>query len=157
MTVVDGSGATVGTVTGIRTTGNGAAKSVQVTLTSGQVVNVDARSLNLSGGNLATTNVTGNVSSQGAAHASINGLTHASPRSALGAAGITTLTGLTTGLTVNNSGGTAIGTVSNVLTNRAGAVVGVQVNLTGGGTVTVPATSLTMDGTTVVTTSTVGG
>jgi hypothetical protein len=55
---------------------------------------------------------------------------------------------------VNNSAGTSIGTVSGILTNQAGAVVGIQVNLTGGGTVTIPATTLTMNGTTVVTSST---
>ena len=105
-------------------------------------------------------NVSGTTraNSQGAAHANINGLAHASPRSALSSAGVTTLTGLTTGLTVNNSAGTSVGTVSNVILNRSGAVVGVQVNLTGGGTVTLPATSLSMDGTTVITSSTaVGG
>ena len=94
------------------------------------------------------------MDSQGAAHANINGLVHASPNSALSSAGVTTLTGLTTGLTVNNSAGTSIGTVSSVLTNRAGAVVGVKVALTGGGSVTLPATSLSMNGTTVVTSST---
>jgi hypothetical protein len=161
MTVVDASGATVGTVTSVRTVGNGMVKSVQLTLTDGRIVVADSRSLSLSGGVLTTkslaTSANGRVNSQGAAHANINGLTHASPRSALSTAGITTLTGLTTGLTVNNSAGTSIGTVSNVIMNRAGAVVGVQVSLTGGGTVTLPATTLSMDGTTVVTTSTAGG
>lgn len=151
MTVVDGSGATIGTVTGIRTTGNGAAKTVQVTLSSGEVITLDSRSLTLSGDVLTTTSLTSNVNSQGAANASINGLIHASPNSALATAGITTLTGLTTGLTVNDSLGADIGTVSQVLVNRNGAVVGVVVDLEGGGTVTIPATTLTMDGSTVVT------
>jgi hypothetical protein len=153
MTVVDSTGTTIGTVTGIRTTGNGSAKSVQVTLTNGQVINLSSSSLSLSGGVLTTNSLTTNVNSQGAAHASINGLIHASPNSALASAGITTLTGLTTGLTVNDSGGTSIGTVSGVLTNRAGAVVAIQVDLSGGGTITIPATTLSMDGTTVVTTA----
>ncbi|MFL6781519.1 MAG: hypothetical protein ACJ8FF_07610, partial [Sphingomicrobium sp.] len=78
----------------------------------------------------------------------------ASTRSALTLAGRTTLTGLTTGLTVNNSAGISLGTVSGIVTNRAGAVVGVRVALTGGRTVTLPASSLSMNGTTVVTTST---
>lgn len=154
MTVVDGSGATVGTVTGIRTTGNGSARAVQVTLSNGQVITLDSRSLTLSDGVLTASSLTTNVNSQGAANASINGLVNASPNSALATAGVTTLTGLTTGLTVNNSAGAGIGTVSRVLTNRAGAVVGVEVSLSGGGTVTLPATSLTMDGSTVVTTAT---
>lgn len=91
--------------------------------------------------------------SQGTAHASVNGLVHASPKSALARAGVTSLTGLTTGLAVNNSAGTKIGTVSNIFANRTGAVVGVQVSLNGGGSVTLPATSLSMNGTTVVTSS----
>jgi ribosomal 30S subunit maturation factor RimM len=154
MSVVDSSGATVGTVTGIRTTGNGGVKSVQITLDSGQMINVSANSLSLNGDVLTTNSLNSNVNSQGAAHASINGLIHASPNSALASAGVTTLTGLTAGATVNDSGGTALGTVSSVLVNRSGAVVGVNVNLDAGGTVTIPATTLTMDGTTVVTTFT---
>jgi uncharacterized protein YwbE len=161
MTVIDTSGATVGTVSGISTRGNGSVRNVQVTLTNGQVVTLSSRNLSLSNGVLTTNGVTTNanasnrrVNSQGPAHASIQGLTHASPNSVLSSAGVTTLTGLTTGLTVNNSAGTSIGTVSGILTNQAGAVVGIQVNLTGGGTVTIPATTLTMNGTTVVTSST---
>jgi hypothetical protein len=97
----------------------------------------------------------GRVNSQGPAHANVNGLVNASPNSVLGEAGVTTLTGLTTGLTVNNSAGTSIGTVTEVLTNRSGAVVGVRVDLTGdGGIVFIPATTLTMDGTIVTTTQT---
>lgn len=99
-------------------------------------------------------NVDARAKSQGAAHANVNGLVHANERSALSTAGVTTLTGLATGLTVNNSGGTAIGTVDQIFTNSTGAVVGISVDLTAGGTVTLPATSLTMDGTTVVTSST---
>ena len=103
----------------------------------------------------ASTNATNRrAKSQGAAHANIQGLTHASPNSALAGAGVTTLTGLTTGLTVNNSGGTAIGTVDQVITNRAGAVVGIRVTLTDGSTVIIPATTLSMNGTTVITSST---
>ena len=49
-----------------------------------------------------------NVNSQGAAHANINGLIHASPHSALASAGVTTLTGLATGLTVNNNAGALV-------------------------------------------------
>lgn len=162
MTVTDSAGTTIGTVSGVRTVGNGSIKTVQVTLTNGQVVTLAPSSLSLSGGvlttNSLTTNANGRVNSQGPAHASIQGLTHASPNSVLAGAGVTTLTGLATGQTVTDTGGTSLGTVSNVITNRAGAVVGIQVSLTGGGTVTIPATTLSMDGTTVVTSSTnVGG
>jgi hypothetical protein len=152
MTVTDSGGATIGTVTGIRTVGNGSVKSVQVTLTDGSVIVLSGNSLTANGSVLVTNSLTTNVNSEGAAHASIDGLIHASPRSALGAAGITTLTGLTTGLTVNGTGGTAVGTVSSVLVNQSGAVVGITVDLTGGGTVTIPATTLTMNGTVVDTT-----
>ena len=162
MTVTDSSGTTIGTVSGVRTVGNGSIKTVQVTLTNGHVVTLAPSSLSLSGGvlttNSLTTNANGRVNSQGPAHASIQGLTHASPNSVLAGAGVTTLTGLATGQTVTDTSGTSLGTVSNVITNRAGAVVGIQVSLTGGGTVTIPATTLSMDGTTVVTSSTnVGG
>ena len=152
MTVVDGSGATIGTVTNISTKGNGSVRNVQVTLTNGTRITLDGRSLTLDGDVLTTTSLTSNVRSQGAAHANINGLIHASPNSALNSAGVTTLTGLATGLTVNNTGGTLLGTVQQVMLNQSGAVVGIQVALDGGGTVTIPATSLTMDGSTVVTT-----
>jgi ribosomal 30S subunit maturation factor RimM len=152
MTVVDSGGTTVGTVTGLRTVGNGSVKTVQVTLSDGSVIFLSPNSLTLNGDVLTTTSLTTNVNAQGAAHASIDGLIHANPRSALGAAGITTLTGLTTGLTVNGTGGTAVGTVSSVLVNQSGAVVGITVDLTGGGTVTIPATTLTMNGTVVDTT-----
>jgi hypothetical protein len=154
MTVVDSGGATVGTVTGIRATGNGSVKNVQVTLTDGSVIVLSGNSLTLDGDVLTTNSLTTNVNSQGAAHANINGLVHASPNSALATAGVTTLTGLTAGLTVNETGGATLGTVSSILVNRSGAVVGINVALDGGGTVTIPATTLTMDGTTVVTTFT---
>ena len=150
--IADSSGATIGTVTGIRTTGNGAVKSVQVTLTDGTIINLGANSLSLDGDVLTTSSLTTNVNSQGAANASINGLVHASPRSALALAGVTTLTGLDAGLTVNGSGGSAIGTVSSILTNRSGAVVGITVDLDAGGTVTIPATTLSMNGDIVDTT-----
>ena len=67
------------------------------------------------------------------------------------------LTGVTTGMNVLDTNGTAIGTVSGIVTNRSGAVVGIRVDLTGGGTVLLPATSLSMSGTTVVTSSTTTG
>jgi hypothetical protein len=151
MTVVDTGGATIGTVSGITTRGNGGLRTVQVTLTDGSIITLAPSSLSLNGGVLTTNSLTTNVRSQGAAHANINGLIHASPNSALARAGVTTLTGLTTGLTVNNTGGTTLGTVNQVFLNQSGAVVGIQVSLDSGGTAFIPATSLSMNGTTVVT------
>ena len=154
MSVVDSSGVEVGTVTGVRTVGSGNVKAVQVTLADGTIILLSPSSVSLDGDVLTTTSLTSDVTLP---NASINGLVNANPRSALGLAGVTTLTGLTTGLTVNTSGGELVGTVSGVLTNRAGAVVAINVALEGGGTATIPATTLRMDGTTVITASATGG
>lgn len=161
MTVVDSEGTTIGTVTDISTRGNsGKVRSVEVTLTDGTIINLSPRSLTLEDDVLTTSSLesTANasnrrVNSQGPANASITGLMNASPNSVLGSAGVTTLTGLTTGLTVNNSEGTSIGTVTEVLTNRSGAVIGIRVDLTEGDVVFIPATTLTIDGTIVTTDS----
>lgn len=154
MTVNDSGGATIGTVTGVTTKGNGSIRTVQVTLTNGQIITLAPNSLTLDGDVLVTNSLATNVNSQGAAHANINGLIHASPNSALASAGVTSLTGLDTGLTVNDSGGMLVGTVDEVITNRTGAVVAIRVDLDAGGTAIIPATTLSMDGTTVVTSST---
>ena len=155
MAVVDSGGASVGTVTGITTKGNsGQIRTVQVTLTDGSIITLAPKGLTVDGDVLTTTSLTTNVRSQGAAHANINGLINASPNSALASAGVTSLTGLATGLTIENSGGTPIGTVNEVILNRSGAVVGIRVDLVGGGSTIIPATTLRMDGTTVVTNST---
>jgi hypothetical protein len=152
MSVVDTGGATVGTVTNISTKGNGSLRDVQVTLANGRRILLAPSSLTSNGGVLTTSSLTNTVKSQGIAHASVNGLAHASPHSALNGAGITTFTGLSTGMTVNNSVGTSIGNVSGIVLNRSGAVAGVQVALNGGGTALIPAPSLAFDGS-VVTTS----
>ena len=94
---------------------------------------------------------TARANSQGPAHANVNGLTHANEHSVLSTAGVTTLTGLAAGATVSNATGT-LGTVDSVVTNKNGAVVGINVTLTSGGTVFIPATTLTMNGTAVTTT-----
>lgn len=163
MAVVDSGGATVGTVTNISTRGNsGKVRSVEVTLTDGTVVNLAPNSLSLDGDVLTTSSVesTARVSnqranSQGAANANINGLVNSSPNSALAGAGVTTLTGLTAGMTINDSAGASIGTVSEVIVNRkSGAVVGIRVDLAAGGSVVLPANTLTMNGTAVTTSST---
>jgi hypothetical protein len=154
MTVNDSGGAAIGTVTGVTTKGNGSIRTVQLTLTNGQIITLAPNSLTLDGDVLVTNSLTTNVNSQGAAHANINGLIHASPNSALASAGVTSLTGLDTGLTVNDSGGMLVGTVDQVITNRTGAVVAIRVALDAGGTAIIPATTLSMDGSTVVTSST---
>jgi hypothetical protein len=105
MSVLDTGGATIGTVTNISTKGNGSVRDVQVTLTDGRRILLAPGSLTLNGGVLTTNSLTTTVKSQGYAHASVNGLAHASPKSALNGAGITTFTGLTTGMPVNNTAG----------------------------------------------------
>lgn len=89
---------------------------------------------------------------QGAANASVKGLSKASTNSALNVAGRTDLSAVTEGTVIKGSGGADIGTVSEVVLNREGAVVGVMVNLEGGGTTTIPASTLTVDGSVVTTT-----
>ena len=151
MSVVDTGGATVGTVTNISTKGNGSLRDVQVTLADGRRILLAPSSLTSNGGVLTTSSLSSTVRSQGYAHASVNGLAHASPKSALNGAGITTFTGLSTGMTVNNSVGTSIGNVSGIVLNRSGAVAGIRVALNGGGTALIPAPSLAFNGSTVTT------
>lgn len=157
MTVVDSTGATIGTVTNVTLTGGGRVRDVQVTLTDGTVIFLSAKSLSLDGSVLTTSSLTSNVKSQGANHANINGLIHASPRSALNRAGITTLTTLSTGMTVNDTAGASIGTISSLVVNRSGALVGIRVALTDGTTVLIPASTLRINGTVVTTTFVPGG
>lgn len=155
MAVVDSGGLAVGTVTGFTTKGNsGQIRTVQVTLANGDIITLDPRSLSTDGTVLTTNSLTTNIRSQGWNRANINGLVHASPNSSLAAAGVTSLTGLANGLTVNNIGGTPIGTINQIFLNRSGAVVGIGVDLVGGGTTIIPATTLKMSGTTVITNST---
>lgn len=95
---------------------------------------------------------TARAKSRGAANASVNGLAHASEKSALGAAGSTQLKTVAAGTTITGSGGASVGTVNSLVVNRSGAVVGVKVDVAGGGTVTIPASQLTLTGTTLTTT-----
>jgi hypothetical protein len=127
-------------------------------LTDGTVIDLNSRSLSLNGDVLTTSSTTSTanasnrrVNSQGPAHANVNGLTHANENSVLSTAGVTTLTGLAAGATVSNANGT-LGTVDSIVTNKSGAVVGINVTLDSGGTVFIPATTLTMNGTAVTTT-----
>jgi hypothetical protein len=159
LTVVDASGATVGTATAISTNGNsGNIRNVQITLNNGDVIFVSPRSLTLNNGVLTTTTLTSNahalnrrVNSQGPFHASVQGLAHASPNSVL-AAGGSTITGLTLGIPVVNGSGDTLGPVTQLINNRSGQLVGIRVDLNDGGIVTIPARTLAFNGGVLTTT-----
>jgi hypothetical protein len=98
--------------------------------------------------------------SQGPANASPTGIAHANSNSVLarGAVASSTLTGLTTGLVVNNSGGTQVGTVTQVISGPNRTIRAVVVTDASGKTYTLPASSLSISGNVVTTTSTsIGG
>jgi hypothetical protein len=100
------------------------------------------------------------VNSQGLTHASPTGIAHANTNSVLarGSVPASTLPGLTNGLTVNNSAGTSVGTVSSVITGSDGTIRAVVITDAQGKTTTVPANSLSIAGGVVTTTSTsIGG
>jgi hypothetical protein len=98
--------------------------------------------------------------SQGPANASPTGIAHANENSVLarGAVSGTTLPGLTNGLSVQNSTGTTVGTVSQVITGSDGSIRQVIVTGTDGKTYRLAPTTLTINGNIVTTTSTtIGG
>ena len=99
-------------------------------------------------------NTNAKVNSQGMLHANPNGISHSSSNSALarGAVSSTALPGLTTGLTVNNSTGTSIGTVSQVITGTDGSIRAVVVTSPTGQTVRLAPTTLSISGGVVTTT-----
>lgn len=148
LTVVDASGATVGTITGVATRGDGSVHHVQMTLTDGTIITLKPSNLSLVNGVLTTNSLTSTfrANSQGAAHASVQGLAHASPMSALGFAGRTDLSTLTLGMSVVGSGGNTLGPITQLINNRSNALVGIRVDLTDGGIVTIPASTLTLAG-----------
>ena len=94
--------------------------------------------------------------SQALQHASPTGIAHANQKSVLarGAVSTSTLSGLTTGLTVNDSGGTSIGTVSQVIAGPNDTIRAIVVTSSTGQTYTLSANSLTISGGVVTTTST---
>lgn len=94
--------------------------------------------------------------SQALQHASPTAIAHANQNSVLarGAVSSSTLTGLTTGLTVNNSGGTAVGTVSQIITGPNDTIRAIVVTSSTGQTYTLSANSLTISGGVVTTSST---
>lgn len=94
--------------------------------------------------------------SQGPANASPTGISHANQNSVLarGAVSASTLQGLNTGMTVNSSTGTSIGTVSRIITGPNNTIRGVVVTSSTGQTYTLPPSSLSISGNVVTTTST---
>lgn len=97
--------------------------------------------------------------SQGPSHASPTGIAHASPNSVLsrGAVSSKTLPGLTAGLTVQNSSGTTVGTVSQVITASDGSIRAVVVTSPTGPTFRLAPTTLSISGSIVTTTNTTFG
>ena len=106
--------------------------------------------------NTSTTNA---VKSQGLQHASPTGIANASPKSVLARGGVqaTALPGLTTGLTVQNSSGASLGTVSQVITGKDGSIRAVVVTDTSGKTMTLAPNTLSISGGVVTTTTVTGG
>jgi hypothetical protein len=165
-------GTAVGTVQQIRTTGTGSVAVVIVRGTNGGFYAVPASKLTLSGGMLTTTarlagvntstnmaaNSQARLNSQGPMHASPTGIAHASARSVLAGGAVVSgsLTGLTTGLTVNTSGGTTLGTVSQIVTGADGSVRLVVVTSSSGRTFRLSPSMLSISGGVVTTTQTVG-
>lgn len=106
---------------------------------------------------VTTTNPSAGVS-QGPNHASTTGIAHANERSVLanGAVSADALPGLTTGLTVQNSSGTNIGTVSKVVADSSGNIRLVVVTSSTGEVFRLLPNILTIDGGVVVATGTGG-
>jgi sporulation protein YlmC with PRC-barrel domain len=168
-------GTAVGTVQQIRTTANGSVAVVIVQGTNGGLFAVPANKLMLSGGTLSTTarfagiNSTrstttttftnpGASHSQALMHASPTGIAHANFHSVLAGRTVVSgsLAGLTTGLTVNTTGGTTLGRVSQIVTDSSGNVRLVIVTSSTGQTFRLAPTSLTLSGGVVTTTQTAG-
>jgi hypothetical protein len=163
-------GTSVGTVQQIRTTGNGSVAVIIVRGTNGGFYAVPANKLTLSGGALSTTarltgvngststamNSQARLNSQGPLHASATGIAHANVHSVLagGAVASTALPGLATGLTVNTSGGTTLGTVTQIATGSDGSIRQVVVTSSTGQTYRLSPSSLSISGSVVTTTQT---
>ena len=100
------------------------------------------------------TTTTRATNSQGLQHASPTGISHSSSSSVLarGAVAGTALPGLTTGLTVQNSSGVTLGTVSQVVTGTDGSIRLVIVTSPSGQTLRLAPTTLSISGGVVTTT-----
>ena len=110
-------------------------------------------------GTSANVNAQATLHSEGPENASATGISHSSSNSVLarGSVSSNSLPGLTTGLTVNNSSGTSIGTVSQVITGTDGSIRAVVVTSPTGQTFRLPPSSLSISGNVVTTTSTTTG
>jgi sporulation protein YlmC with PRC-barrel domain len=164
-------GTAVGTVQQIRTAGNGSVVLVVVQGTNGRLFPIPASKLSLTngvltttarlnginGGNVAFANPAAGVS-QGPMHASPTGIAHANSRSVLaaGAVASTALPGLATGMTVQTSTGTMLGTVTQIVTGTDGTIRMVIVTSSTGQTFRLSPSSLTISGG-VLTTTQIGG
>jgi hypothetical protein len=167
-TTLFSNGTAVGTVQQIRATGNGGVAVVIVKGTNGGLYAVPANKLTFSGGTLSTTarlngissstNVAANSQarfhSQALYHASPTGIAHANSHSVLASGVVVSgaLAGLTTGLTVKNSAGTTLGTVSQLVTGSDGLVRLVIVTSPTGQTFRLIPSTLTLSGGIVTTT-----
>lgn len=156
-------GTTVGTVQQIRTSSDGTVRVVVVQGTNGRMFAIPVNKLTLANGTLATTarlnGINGGANSalavnRGLMHASPTGIAHANSHSVLagGAVASAVLPGLTTGLAVQSSAGTSLGTVSQVVTDSSGNIRLVIVTSPAGQTLRLAPATLTMSGNTVVTT-----
>jgi sporulation protein YlmC with PRC-barrel domain len=160
-------GTAVGTVSQIRTNANGSVAVVVVQGTNGRMFAIPAGKLTLANGTLTTTARLngingGNVAftnpalghSQGPMHASPTGIAHANSHSVLaaGAVASTALPGLATGMTVQSSTGTTLGTISQVVTDSSGNIRMVFVTSPTGQTLRLAPTTLTISGGVVTTT-----
>ena len=159
-------GTAVGTVQQIRTAGNGSVAVAIIKGTNGGFYAVPASKLSLSEGTLSTSarlnGVNGSsqarLNSQGPLHASPTGIAHANAHSVLASGAVVSgsLAGLTTGLTVNTSGGTTLGTVSQIVTDSGGNIRLVIVTSPNGQTYRLSPTTLSLSGGVVTTTQTFG-
>jgi sporulation protein YlmC with PRC-barrel domain len=165
-------GTAVGTVQQIRTTGTGSVAVVIVKGTNGALFAIPASKLTLSGGVLSTSARLAGINSttttafnnpavghsQALTHASPTGIAHANFHSVLAGGTVVSgsLVGLTTGLTVNTSGGTMLGTVSQIVTDSSGNIRLVIVTSSTGQTFRLSPTSLSISGGVVTTTQTFG-
>lgn len=118
-------------------------------------------------GGPSQTGIDARVNSQGPANASPTGIEHSSPNSVLHDTTTTTTTtrvrgqgvmssalpGLSKGLTVRNSAGTDIGTVSRIVTDANGTIRAVLVTSSTGRTFRLAPSTLTISGGVVTTTS----
>ena len=164
-------GMAVGTIRDIRTKSDGSVAVALVKGVNGSMFAVPANKLSLAGGTVSTTarlngingsrdlgvaaSTQGRLNSQGLQHASVTGISHANQHSVLasGSVASTALPGLTTGLAVQTTMGTALGTVSQVVTGSDGSIRLVIVTSSTGQTYRLSPSSLSISGGVLTTTA----